>query len=156
MTELEKEFVAQRLSIVERKLETHSEFDIDGKGGFHLRLDVSPTVEYSLIREARVLEKLGTEVSEGKIRQALISWRKLLEMELRKHKEKYRTMQEIHDDWLRLPWSKRINTPEPPQPPDCEITDRQGHTWHVEKELLDVFDDMVERLDKWMMVDDQT
>jgi len=150
----EKDFVAQRLAIVEKKVGCHNEFDVDDRGGFHVRLEISPMIEHSLIREARILEKLFTEVDEGKIRIAILSWRKFLDAELRKHREKYRNMQNIHDDWLRLPWAKRVNTPEPPQPPDCEIIDRQGHTWQVEKELLDVFDDLVVRIDKWMAEDD--
>lgn len=150
MPETEKEFVLRRLAIVESNLQKHSQFEVDDKGGFHFTLEDSPMIEYSLIREARILEKLNNEVGEGNIRRALFSWRNLLESELRKHKEKYRPMQDVHDDWMRLPWPQRIYTQEPPQPPDCEVVDGQGHTWLVEKELLDVFDDILDRLGKWL------
>lgn len=154
MTSLEKEFINRRLQIVEEKLGHPNKFDVDETGGFHHRLEVVPNVEYALIREARILEKLSLEVEEGKIHRALISWRKLLGEEFKKHKDYYHDMQEAHDAWLQYPWTTRIDIPEPPTPPNCEITDRQGHTWVVDDELLSVVDDMVKRLEKWMATDD--
>lgn len=154
MANEEKEFVTRRLQIIEEKLGHPGKYDVDEKGGFHLRLEVAPNIEYSLIREARILEKLSNEVEEGKIQQALTSWRKLLGNEYRKHKEYYRDMQEVYEAWLKYPWPTRIEIPEPPLPPDCEIADRHGHTWIVDDELLNVFDDLVKRLEKWMTTDD--
>lgn len=155
MAQKEKDFVARRLSIIEQKIGTHSEFDVDERGGFHVRMEVSPVVEHELIREGRILEKLLTEVDEGKIRTAILSWRKFLYGELVKHREKYRVMQNAYNDWLNLSWAKRANTPEPPQPPGCEIIDKRGYIWHVDKELIDVFDNLLNRLDKWMTEDEQ-
>ena len=154
MTNKEKEFVLRRLQIVEEKLGLPNKYEVDESGGFHHRLEVSANVEYALIREARILEKLSAEVEEGKIRRALVGWRKLLGEEFKKHKEHYHDMQEAHDAWMKYPWPTRINIPEPPMPPDCEVTDRQGHTWAVDNELLNVFDDMSKRLEKWMSTDD--
>ena len=154
MASTEKEFVLRRLQIVEEKLGLPNKYEVDESGGFHHRLEVSANVEYALIREARILEKLSTEVEEGKIQRALIAWRKLLGEEFKKHKEHYRDMQEAHDAWMKYPWPTRINIPEPPTPPDCEVTDRQGHTWSVDDDLLKVFDDVLKRLEKWMSTDD--
>jgi hypothetical protein len=133
-----------------------SKYEVDETGGFHHRIEVSSQIEYALIREGRILEKLSLEAEEGNIKCALISWRKLLGEEFRKHKEHYLDMQEAHDAWLQYPWPTRIEIPEPPIPPDCEATDRQGHDWIVDDELLNVFDDVTKRLEKWMMADDQT
>jgi hypothetical protein len=150
----EKEFVVRRLQILEEKLKQPSKFDIDSRGGVHLRIDFSPNVEHSLLREARILEKLLSEVNEGKIKHALMTWHKLLGEELKKHKEYYHKMQEAYDAWLQYPWSTRIEIPEPPHPPDCEITDRNGNSWIIGDELLSVFDDLLKRLEKWMITDD--
>ena len=154
MASEEKEFVSRRLQIVEEKLGHPNKYDVDDSGGFHFRIEVSPSIEYALVREARILEKLTTEVKEGKIRHALISWRKSLGGEFKKHKEHYHDMQEAYDAWLQYPWPTRIDIPEPPQPPECEVTDRQGQTWLVDHELLSVFEDVLQRLEKWMMTDD--
>jgi len=154
MASTEKEFVLRRLQIVEEKLRLPNKYEVDESGGFHHRLEVSANVEYALIREARILEKLSIEVEEGKIQHALIIWRKLLGEEFKKHKEHYRDMQEAHDAWIKYPWPTRINIPEPPTPPDCEVTDRQGHTWAVDNDLLKVFDDVLKRLEKWVSTDD--
>jgi len=151
---LEKEFVSRRLQIVEEKLGHPNKYDVDETGGFHHRLEVAPSVEYALIREARILEKLSLEVEEGKINRALGSWRKVLGEEFKKHKEHYHDMQEAHDTWLQYPWPTRIEIPEPPIPPNCEVTDRQGHTWVVDDELITVFEDILKRLEKWMSTDD--
>lgn len=154
MASLEKEFVNRRLQIVEEKLGHPNKYDVDETGGFHHRIEFAPNVEYALIREARILEKLLVEVDEGKIHRALVSWRKILGEEFKKHKEHYHDMQEAHDAWLQYPWPTRIEIPEPLIPPNCEVTDRQGHTWVVDDELLSVFDDILKRLEKWMSTDD--
>ena len=154
MATTEKEFVLRRLQIIEEKLGLPNKYEVDESGGFHHRLEVSANVEYALIREARILEKLSVEVEESKIHRALTVWRKLLGEEFKKHKEHYHAMQEAHDAWMKYPWPTRINIPEPPTPPDCEVTDRQGHTWAVDDELLNVFDDVSKRLEKWMSTDD--
>ena len=154
MASTEKEFVSRRLQIVEEKFNIPNKYEVDESGGFHHRLEASANVEYALVREARILEKLTNEVEEGKIQRALITWQKLLGEEFKKHKEHYHNMQEAHDSWMKYPWTTRINIPEPPIPPDCEVMDRQGHTWAVDNELLKVFDDMLKRLKKWMSTDD--
>jgi hypothetical protein len=159
MTCEEKEFVARRLQIVEEDLGHLKKYDVDGikkkydvddDGALHFRTEVPPTVEYALVREARILEKLTTEVDEGKVRRALVAWQHLLGGQFKKHNEHYQGMQEVYESWLRLPWPTRVDRPEPPQPPDCEVTDQQGHTWLVDHQLLDVFDDLLQRLDRWM------
>jgi len=154
MANEEKEFLTRRLQIIEEKLGNPNKYDVDDSGGFHFRIEVSPKIEYALIREARILEKLSMEVKEGKIQHALILWRKLLGQEYKKHKEHYRDMQEAYDSWLQYPWPTRIDIPEPPLPPDCEVIDRQGHTWVVDDELLSVFDDVLKRLQNWISTDD--
>lgn len=153
MASLEKEFVNRRLQIVEEKLGHLIKYDVDETGGFHHRIEVAPNVEYALIREARILEKLSLEVEEGKIHRALGLWRKTLGEEFKKHKEHFHDMQEAHDAWLQYPWPTRIEIPEPPIPPNCEVTDRQGHAWVVDDELLSVFDDLQKRLEKWISTD---
>lgn len=154
MANEEKDFVNRRLQIVEEELGYPDKYDVDEKGGFHHRIEVAPNIEYALVREARILEKLSLEVKEGKIQRALISWRQLLGEDFKKHKEYYHDMQEAHDVWLQYSWPTRIDIPEPPIPPDCEVTDRQGHTWVVDDGLLNVFDDVVKRLEKWITTDD--
>jgi hypothetical protein len=64
---LEREFLERRLKIVEERLEQVSEFDTDDRGRFYLRYQHVPTIEYALVREARLLEKLLAQVPEGKI-----------------------------------------------------------------------------------------
>jgi len=153
VTSQEKEFIARRLQIIEENLGHANKYEVDEKGGFHHRIEVSPIIEYALIREARLLEKLSDEVEDGKIRQAIVLWQERLSKEFIKHKEYYRDMQEAHEAWLQYPWPTRIKIPEPPIPPDCEVTDRQGHTWVIDDDLLKVFDDVLERLGKWLATD---
>lgn len=112
MASLEKEFVNRRLQIVEEKLGYPNKYDVDETGGFHHRIEVAPNIEYALVREARILEKLSLEVEEGKIHHALTSWRKKLGEEFKKHKDYYHDMQEAHDVWLRYPWPTRIEIPD--------------------------------------------
>jgi hypothetical protein len=145
----EREFLEQRFKIVDDRLSQVNEFDVDDKGRFYLRYQHAPTIEYALIREARLLEKLLKEIDEGKIAKALSDWRKSLGEKLRSHREYYRPMQEAYDHWCSLPFPTRIQIPEPPHAPELDVTDSQGHEWVVDEQLLLVLDDMNARLKKW-------
>ena len=114
----------------------------------------SPSTEYALIREARLIEKMLLQVEEGKVSKALGSWRKSLGEKLLKHREYYRPMQEAYDHWLSLPFPTRIEIPEPPPPPEFNIVDSQGYEWIVDEQLLKVIDDVNERLKKWIESDE--
>ena len=150
----EHEFLERRLAIVEERLKQVSNFEVDGNGRFHLQYQPSPFVEYDLIREARLIEKMLAQVEEGKVSKALNSWRKSLGEKLLKHHEYYRPMQEAHNNWLSLPFPTRIEIPEPPPPPELNIIDLQGHEWIVDEQLLKVIDDVNARLKKWVDSDD--
>ncbi len=150
----EKEFLVRRLRIVEENLNKHKEYDIDEQGAFHFRFGPNPQREHALVREAHLLEKLISQVQEEKISRALELWSKSLAEKLGIHREYYRDAQEAYDAWLRLPFPTRIEIPEPPHPPDLEVSDVNGTTWVVDEKLLNVFDDIEERLQKWMASDD--
>jgi hypothetical protein len=149
----EREFLERRLTIVEERLKHVSNFEVDKNGRFHLQYQPSPFVEYDLIREARLVEKMLVQVEERKISIALVSWRKMLGERLLKHREYYRPMQEAYDHWHSLPFPTRIEIPEPPPPPELNIVDSQGHEWIVDEQLLKVMDDVNERLKKWIESD---
>lgn len=127
-----------------------SQFEIDERGGLHFRLETSPSIEHAFIREAHLLQKLLSQAKEGNTARALSGWRKSLGEKLRAHHEFFRAMQEAYDHWLSLPFPTRIEIPEPPYPPELEITDVQGDVWIVDEKLLNVIDDLQIRLGKWM------
>lgn len=148
--ENEIEFLQRRLEILNETIERPSKFEIDEKGGFHMRLDTSPHIEHAYIREAHLIQKLLLQAKEGKVSYALSNWRKLLWEKLRIHRELYRPMQEAYDHWLSFPFPTRIEIPEPPHPPELEIKDIQGTVWIVDEKLFTVIDDLQARLKKWM------
>jgi hypothetical protein len=150
----EREFLERRQKIVEEGLKHISDFEVDENGRFHLQYQPSPFVEYDLIREARLIEKMLAQVKEGKVSKTLVSWRKALGEQLMKHHEYYHPIQEAYDDWLSLPFPTRIEIPEPPLPPQLNIIDSQGHEWIVDEELLKVIEDVNARLKKWIDSDD--
>lgn len=158
MSGAEREFVSHRLRIVAAELNRPTRLDVDGTrrtvdrdpdGVERFRVEVTARQELALVREARILEKLTQEVPEGAISRALLSWRKLLGMRLAAHNGKYAKMQEAYDAWMQLPFPIRIDVPEPPQPPECEVVDRHGNSWVVDYLLLNVFDDLVRRIERW-------
>jgi hypothetical protein len=150
----DREFLERRQKIIEEKLSQHSQYDIDERGGIHIRLDWSPMIEYSLIREARLIEKLLAQTKEGQLSKALALWHKNLGEKLRAHREYYRPMQEVYDRWYSLPFPTRIEIPEPPHSPELEVIDIHGNTWIVDSGLLDVLKDMQARLEKWNASDE--
>ncbi len=146
----ERVFVERRLQIVEKRLKEVSEYEIDADGHLHLCYRNVPTRDYALVREENLLKKLLQQVSEKDIVKALKSWRKSLGKKLHEHREYYRPMQEEYDRWYRLPFPTRIEIPEPPHPPELEITDYKGMIWFIDDTLLKVLDDLNDRLQKWM------
>lgn len=150
----EREFLEQRSKIVKERLSQVNEFDVDDKGRFYLRYQHAPTMEYALICESWLLEKLLKEISEGKVAKAINDWRKSLGEKLRLHREYYRPMQETYDHWCSLPFPTRIQIPEPPHPPELDVTDSQGREWVIDEQLLLVLDDLGARLKKWNESDD--
>jgi hypothetical protein len=138
----EIEFLQRRLYILDEIIKKPSQIEIDQKGGFHIRLDVSPHIEHNYIREAHTIQKLLSQAKEGQVSRALTGWRKSLGEKLRVHREFYRPMQEVYDRWLSYPFPTRIEIPEPPYPPELEITDIQGDIWVVDEKLLSVIDDL--------------
>ena len=149
-TPSEREFIERRLEIVEKRLKEISEYEIDADGHLRLCYQSVPTRDYALIREENLLKKLNQQVSEKDITKALKSWRKSLGKKLHEHREYYRPLQEEHDRWYRLPFPTRIEIPEPPHPPELEVTDYKGVIWFIDDTLLRVLDDLNERLQKWM------
>ena len=151
----ERDFLQQRLQRIEKHLEQVREFNVDEKGRFYVSYQNIPMRDNSLIREARLLEKLLVQVEEGNISRAISQWRKNLSEKLRLHREHYRPLQEEYDRWLSLPFPIRIDIPEPIEPPDLEIMDSQGREWVIDELLLGVFDDVFMRLKKWLETDDE-
>jgi hypothetical protein len=151
--ESEIEFLQRRLEILKETIEQPSKFEIDEKGGFHMLLDTSPHIEHAFIREAHLIQKLLSQAKEGQVTHALSKWRKLLGEKLHAHREFYRPMQEAYDHWLSFPLPTRIEIPEPPHPPELEITDVQGSAWIVDEKLFTVIHDLQTRLEKWMSSD---
>ena len=150
----EIEFIQRRLEILKETIDRNGQFEIDEKGGFHFRLETSPNVEHAFIREAHLLQKLLSQAKEGQVARALSGWRKLLGEKLRAHRAYFHSMQEAYDHWLNLPFPTRIEIPEPPHPPELEITDAQGNVWIVDEKLSNVIDDLQTRLGKWMSSDE--
>lgn len=150
----EKDFLQQRLHKIEAKLGSPDPYDRDDQGHLHFRLQPSPVVEERLVHEEHLLKKFLNEVEEGEVLQALVSWRKDLGRQWKEYKELFRFLLDAHDHWARLPWQARSITPEPPQLPDLEIEDQHGLIWVIDERFLQVMDDLIERLSKWMNCED--
>jgi hypothetical protein len=113
----------------------------------------NPNLDYRLVLEQWLIEKLLREVQEGQVLKALTSWHKKLSVQWQEHCSYYREAEIAYDQWSHLPWSLRIVTPEPPQPPDLEIKDVSGSIWVVDPRLLDVLIDIRTRLTIWLKDD---
>jgi hypothetical protein len=152
----EIEFLAQRLQLLEKNINSPVSFDKDDKGRFYLRFDNSPSIEHAYIREAHLIKKLLAQAKEGQVDKALAGWHKFLIDELRKHHVHYQKMQEKYEEWSCLPFPTRIEIPEPPHPPELEIKDVQNDNWIIDEKLLDLIKDTRVRLSKWMTSSDNT
>ena len=147
----EREFLKQRLALVESQLVgPDSEYVYVGEGKARRRTVPAHIENLSLRRERRLLRKLQAESKEGHVLARLCSWRSQLSAFLSDHLERYRDMQEAHDNWWQLPPYKRETVPEPPQPPPPRFTDRSGYKWMIDDRFLALLDDLIDRLQKWL------
>jgi hypothetical protein len=147
---LERDFLKLRYQIICKRMAQANEYDLDAQGNFYMTCQPDPNLDYNLVLEQWLIEKLLREVKEGSIQRALTSWHKQLSTKWHEHSIYYRKIAMAYDQWTRLPWALRMETPEPPHPPDLEIKDTNGDNWVVDPRLLDVLKDINTRLEKWL------
>lgn len=150
MNGAQHKFLLERLKRIEAMLEERCEYEAVEKGRFRYRTLPVANREYRQTRELTILNKLLQQVDDTNVLKALKSWRSVLGKKLRMHRAYYRKLQDTYDAWDRLPWPVKIEIPEPPQVPDPKIVDRQGQVWVIDDPLLDILDDMICRLQKWL------
>lgn len=148
----ERAFLRQRLTLVERWLANPdtSKYDTVERG--RVRRSPQPTrwQEVTYRREARLLGKLLARAREGQALTSLKAWRRHLGEYLRRHRQRYRAMQDAYDAWWRLPQAERGGVPRLPKPPSARSQDYEGAPWIVDDRLLALLDDLAERLQKWL------
>jgi len=93
----EIEFLQRRLEILKETIERPSKFEIDEKGGFHMRLDISPHIEHAFIREAHLVQKtiIASKRRAGISRFECLA--KIARQKIAAHREFYSPMQEAYD-----------------------------------------------------------
>jgi hypothetical protein len=146
----EREFLKQRYRIICQRMAKINNYNVDANGNFYLAYQPDPNIDYTLLLESWLIQKLLDEVKEGYVQKALVSWRKNLGAQWQEHCNYYREIELRYNEWAALPWPLRWETPEPPQPPDLEVKDVSGHIWVVDSRLLDVLESICVRLAKWM------
>ena len=151
VTPSEREFLKQRLALVEDALDSPAgEYVYVGKGKARWRTEPSDRQDLNQVREAHLLRKLWATVKEGQVLLALRSWRRQLGSFLTDHRRRYQEMQEVYDAWWQLPPYQRESVPEPPRPPPPRYIDRDDAPWIVDDRFLALLDDLIERLQKWL------
>lgn len=144
-------FLRQRLTMVESWLSNPDrEFVPAGKHRVRRRTRPGSRQNLTYRREARLLCKLLTQTREGQVLTALQAWRRDLGQFLRKHRQRYKEMQDAYDSWWQLPWNERQRTPEPARPPSARYIDVAGAPWIIDDRFLALLDDLIERLQKWI------
>lgn len=148
----DQEFLRQRLALLQEQLaQPAQEFTYAGEERVQRRQQPASRRDTRAHREARLLRKLLVQAREGQVLAALKGWRRQLGQFLLEHRRRYQEMQDAYDAWWQLPVRQRDKTPQPPQPPPARFIDRSGAPWIVDDRFLAVLDDLVERLQKWMV-----
>ena len=146
----EREFLEQRYQIICQRMAQPNKYDVDAQGRFYITYQPDTNLDYAMMLEGWLIEKLLNEVEEGRVQKALVSWHKKLYELWCEHCNYYRDMKMAYNEWASLPWSFRQEIPEPPQPPELEVKDLKGSIWVVDQRILDVLLDMQTRLTKWL------
>jgi hypothetical protein len=135
----DREFVRARFRIVKARL--------DDPTAVIERID-----RIQLEREYRLLGKLLDEVHEGRVLEALESWRRHLGGRLATYnREVLPGVRRAYIEWQRLPPERREFVPAPPPPVvSIKVIDRNGYTWVVDDRLLMMMDDLTDRLNRWL------
>jgi hypothetical protein len=60
-------------------------------------------------------------------------------------------MQDVYDAWWRLPRDERGGVPKTPGPPSARYTDVDGAVWIIDDRFLALLDDLMQRLQKWLI-----
>ncbi|MCP4373703.1 MAG: hypothetical protein GY797_37225 [Deltaproteobacteria bacterium] len=148
------EFVRQRLRLVQQKLNNEGgDYVYEGGGKVRQRTQPSNRRDTQARREARLLRKFLSQTREGQVLKALQNWRRYLGDFLTEHRQRYREVQKAYDDWWELPPYQRQRVTQPEKPPPPRVIDQNGAPWIVDERLLALFDDLVERLTKWLAED---
>jgi len=149
----EHEFLRQRLELVKEYLANpDGDYIYAGDGRVSRRTRPEHRRDTRSHREARLLQKLLAQTREGQVLVALISWRGQFGQFLREHRQSYRDMQQIYDEWWKLPPYRRETIPQPPQPPPARFIDKNGAPWIIDDRFLALLDDLIERLQRWLKV----
>lgn len=140
--ERERDFVSQRFQIVKARLEDPA--------AVIKRVD-----RIQLQREYRLLGKLLDEVNEGEILGALEAWRRYLGEQLSDYKRRIAPeMRRVHQEWFQLREDQKTCTEEPPHSlPGTTVTDKNGWVWVIDDRFLQMMDDEIERLKRWLSGD---
>ncbi|MDQ2996062.1 MAG: hypothetical protein M3R61_03245 [Chloroflexota bacterium] len=149
----EHEFLRLRLAAVERQLQQGPPdmvFDSAGRGRRRPMSDTGTREESIYKREMRLLRHILAVTHDGQVMPALATWRTRFGRILSEHRRQYRTMQEQYDAWWALPPHQRGRVPQPPRPPLAHHIDQTGQDWIIDDRFLHIFDDLRERLTKWM------
>lgn len=146
----EREFLERRYHIICQQISKINNYDVDAQGNFYLAYQPDPNIDYALLLESWLIQKLLNEVKEGYVQKALVSWRQKLGALWQDHCDYYREVELRYNEWASLPWPIRIRTPEPPQKPDLEVKDVSGSIWVVDPRLLGVLENLCSRLGKWL------
>jgi hypothetical protein len=147
----EHEFLKQRLQLVrERLANPDHEFTYAGKGRVRHLSQPSKYRDTPAHREARLLRKLLAQTREGQVLSVLKSWRHQLGKFLAEHHRRTLQIQQAYDEWLRLPPLKRKAMPQPPKPPLARFKDKSGYSWIIDDRFLNLLDDLIERLQRWL------
>jgi len=148
------EFVRQRLRLVQEKLANEGgDYVYAGDSRVCRRTQPATRRDTQTRREARLLRKLLSQTGEGQVLTALQTWRRHLGNALTEHRQRYREMQKAYDDWWALPPYRRQKVAQPDKPPSPRMIDQKGAPWIVDERLLTLFDDLTERLQKWLAID---
>ena len=88
----EREFLERRYQIICQQMAKVNNYDVDAQGNFYLTYQPDPSIDYSLLLESWLIQKLLNEVKEGYVQKALVSWRQKLGTQWRDHCDYYRQL----------------------------------------------------------------
>lgn len=135
----ERDFVHERFQIVKQQLENSA-------------LKMEPPQRARLEVEYRLLMRLNNEIDEGQILVTLEYWRQFLGEKLGDYLryERPRLIREYYH-YLYLPLDRRSSLPYHLWPEEyIAVVDGTGFKWKVDDRLLQLFDDMIKRLKRWL------
>lgn len=148
-------FIQQRLRLVQRQLQAPGqELVYDGHGrGRKATVADEVSQEHAYKREARLLNHILAVTREGQVERALVQWRTTLGRHLAEHRARYKALFDAYDAWWALPPYERQRVPKPPRPPQAIYTDQSGEEWVITDALLQLIDNLRERLARWLAED---